>query len=336
MDFDELFDEFDNYSVHTELGVANKEILDNKQHYQCCSNQQPIYKNEVCLCKSCNMILEFQLIDELNELKVFNNDDKQSATVRYTLPSDKHDNTLGSLIDTSRIKNKGTYNLLKYSRWMSISYKEANKFKIFDEIRNQTSKCSISLQYVDAVISKLNIIIDDKKKYRNNNLKFLTCALFNDEMKHDNHPRSGEDIATIFNVSKPQLTKGIKILNKLKEEHPSFNNYPVKDCKQHDYIKMYSYKVKECSEFHNKCVTKLNEVVEKKLLMNSSHVNGCCIVVYKIYLEEFESKNKEIKQNNPKEYKKILNNCKEWLQQTLKISLITLNKLNTILLQHNI
>jgi len=196
---DQFFDNLD--ELTSEKRIEEDICCDNIKNHQ-------IYQG-LTICSKCkNTVTNIQ---ENPEWRYYgSSDSKSSDPTRCGMPVNKllPESSIGTSI--SYRKNNQTMNKLrKYQQWNGMPYKERSLFKVFEEISRICKKGELPVIIVNEANS-LYKIVSTTKISRGSNRKGIIAACVYFSCKINNVPRSPNEIADIFNLQIPVMTKGCK------------------------------------------------------------------------------------------------------------------------------
>ena len=103
---------------------------------------------------------------------------------------------------------------LKYQEWTSMSYKERSVYKIFTELTTICKKNNIPIK-IETEAKSLYKIITTTKITRGNNRKGIIASCLYFACKNCNVARSQKEIAKMFYIKIPVMTKGCKLFQEI-------------------------------------------------------------------------------------------------------------------------
>ena len=176
----------------------------------CCSfEKNHLIDQGVVKCSVCSNIISNISVNP--EWRFYgNNDSKSSDPTRCGMPVNAllPESSVGSsvsLITTGKTMNQ----IRKYQQYQGMPYKERSLYKVFVEIQDICSKNNISLKIINEAKS-LYKIISSTKISRGANRQGIIAACVYFACKECEVPRSSKEIAEIFNLKIPVMTKGVK------------------------------------------------------------------------------------------------------------------------------
>jgi len=204
MDNNDLFHELDNI---TNIQINRKE---------CCNKSINCNEiNGVLVCSVCSNIISNILNGP--EWRYYGSDDNRSSDptrcgmpVNILLPK----SSVGSIILNQKTKEKNMNNIRKYQEWSSMTYKERSLYKVFNQI-TEITKLNELPKVIEIESKSLYKIISDTKISRGNNRKGIIAACVYFACKTCNASRSQKEIAQMFSIRFPIITKGCKLFQEI-------------------------------------------------------------------------------------------------------------------------
>ena len=203
MDYDNLFKELDNLNI---IGSSIK----------CCENECNFTQNDsIILCKECGEIIS-NILEE-PEWRYYGSDDSRGSDptrcgmpVNILLPK----SSVGTVISNQYSKDTNMFQVKKYQEWTSMTYKERSIYKVFNTISDTCKKSNIP-KVIETEAKSLYKIICETKITRGNNRKGVIASCIYFACKNCNVARSQKEIAILFDISIPIMTKGCKIFQEI-------------------------------------------------------------------------------------------------------------------------
>jgi len=201
-------------------------------------------------CKDCGSEV-YHYMDKSPEWNNF--DDGNNDSARCGAPTNVFlpQSSLGT-----RIGGKGAARIKMLQKWNQMPYKERSLYQVIKEIEVRCEKYNVPKSVVDnaKILYKhiSNCKISDKKKVqadpnkniiiRGNNRQSIKAACVYYGAKIQKFPRSAKEVAEIFEISLPQLTKGCRRFVEILRKNPG--NFNLENNQMDDYIERYSNKLK--------------------------------------------------------------------------------------------
>lgn len=234
MDYLEYFKKLENYN-EKEKKSFNKKDLNNLKKCKNCDFINSIiydYINYNKICSNCGMIYD-DIIDESAEWRNYGYfDNKKIDNIRcgqpinYLLPKSSMSTTIG--------RGSKYNNVKRLQKWNQISSDERSEYEVFKKIDNLIENKKINKKIIDyaklyyKILSK-DILIRSKNKF------IVACIVI--ASKNNNKPLDEKKLLKIFNITKSDLTKGLKIFSNIeKEKNLNINNNNIII---HDLIDLY-------------------------------------------------------------------------------------------------
>lgn len=204
MDFNNLFDELEK---HTKVKQVPK---------TCCNNIDNHTKiNGIIECNQCSNVISNILNSP--EWRYYGADDNKSSDptrcgmpVNLLLP----DSSVGSIVLNQYSKDYNMNRIKKYQDWSSMTYKERSTYKVYNTISDICKKYDLP-KIIEIEAKSLYKIISETKISRGNNRKGIIASCIFFACKTCNVPRSQKEIAQIFDLKIPVMTKGCKLFQEI-------------------------------------------------------------------------------------------------------------------------
>ena len=198
---DEFFDNLD--EMVREERIETISCCDDMKNHQ--------IHNGTTICSTCkNTITNIQANPEWRYYG--SSDTKSSDPTRCGMPVNTllPKSSIGTTISYSRNRNSQTMNKLRrYQQWNGMPYKERSLFKVFEEISRICKKSNLPIIIINEANSLYKIVSSTKISRGANRLGIIAaCVYFS--CKINNVPRSPNEIASIFDLKIPVMTKGCK------------------------------------------------------------------------------------------------------------------------------
>lgn len=199
-----LFDSFRNHSNADDKEIENSLICHS------CQGTNIILDDGNYICSCGTIICRF--IDTSAEWRFYGCDDSKGVDpTRCGLATNEllPNSSLGSIIGYS---GRDTYDIRimrKYHMWNSMTYKERSLFNIFDTLTVNAVNNGIPKNIIDEAKS-LYKQLSELKISRGDNRNGLIASSIYMSCKNNKVPRSAKEIAKIFNLKIPTMTRGCK------------------------------------------------------------------------------------------------------------------------------
>jgi transcription initiation factor TFIIB len=243
--FDKISQQVNNEETSETSDTASSELLCNE-----CETDDVVYESSsgTYTCRNCGNEIQTH-IDKTPEWTNF--DDGSNESARCGAPTNVFlpQSSLGT-----RIGGKGGARIKMLQKWNQMPYKERSLYQVIKEIETRCEKCNIPKSVMDnaKILYKhiSNSKISDKKRLsqntdksiiiRGNNRQSIKAACVYYGAKLQKFPRSTKEIADIFEISLPQLTKGCRRFLEILRKNPI--NIHIENNQMDDYIDRYSNK----------------------------------------------------------------------------------------------
>lgn len=208
----DLFNDFDDIKLSTQKECKNttKDCYNKCYNKECNSLNISLHDNTY-ICDDCNT-LQDKFIDTQAEWRYYGSDDtKKSDPTRCGMPVNSllPELSLGSVISNEYTSSYHMYQIRKYQKWNSTSYRERSLYEIIDNITLNASNSGISQTIIDEA-KLLYKDISTKKISRGSNRNGLIASSVYMSCKKHKVPRSAKEIAKVFNIDVTTMTKGCK------------------------------------------------------------------------------------------------------------------------------
>jgi len=272
MEYKDLFQELDN--------ITN--IKPNEA--QCCmdpSNQLEI--GGVLQCNKCSKVISN--IINTPEWRYYGSDDNRSSDpTRCGMPMNilLPKSSVGSIILNQKTKEKNMNNIRKYQEWSSMTYKERSLYKVFNSITEKT-KINELPKVIEIEAKSLYKIISETKISRGNNRKGIIAACVYFACKTCGASRSQKEIAQMFLIRIPVITKGCKLFQEI--IHMSVHKKRVIDAvsvKSTDFIDRFCNKL-NIEEHHIEKIKKIEININRYNIISEvrpDSISAGCILLY--------------------------------------------------------
>ena len=276
----------------------------------CCDKiENHIKYNDLLTCKCCSNTIS-NIVDGPEWRYYGSNDTKSSDPTRCGMPVNQllPESSVGTSI-SSRGGKQGMHKIRRYQRWNGMPYKERSLLKVFEEITRKCKSNDIAGIIIQEAHSLYKIIAGAKIS-RGSNRQGIIAACVYFSCKINKVPRSTNEIADIFDLTIPVMTKGCKKFQEIMQLHKvdinRINN--TETITIDDFIDRFSSKLSLSDED----ITHIKEIAQMTKLFNLINENtppsmaSGCIYLY-------------IKTNE-------LSISKKDISEVCKISEVTINK----------
>jgi len=270
MDFDEIYDSYDNLTKKEDETV--EKCCDNINNYNCI--------NGIILCSICNCTIS-KIIDNPEWRYYGSNDSKNNDPTRCGMPI----NPLlpGSSIGTS-VNCKSHSKVALIQKWNSMPYKEWSKYKVFTEITLICKENNFPTIIIETAKSLYSNISDVKISRGNNRKGIIVACVFN-ACKECDVPRSIKELSVMFNISPKVLTKGCKNYIEIVRKNKVNRNKNIKNTSLSDFTDRFINKL-NIEKNHSIKINKIAELCTKHNLIYDntppSMAAGCIYLYIKL------------------------------------------------------
>lgn len=194
---------FENLDEITEIDLSAKTT--------CCDDiKNHLIFQGVITCSKCNNTVTN--IMEQPEWRYYGSQDtKSSDPTRCGMPVNQllPESSVGTTISYRGARTHKMNKLRKYQQWNGVPYKERSLLKVFEEIGRVCKKGDLPTIIINEANS-LYKIVSTTKISRGANRKGIIAACVYFSCKINKVPRSTNEIAHMFHISIPVMTRGVK------------------------------------------------------------------------------------------------------------------------------
>ena len=276
--------------------TEDKETVDDK-NINCCSKKENFIRNNgIIECKKCKNTINN--ISDTAEWKYYGMSDTKSADpTRCGMPVNTllPESSVGSTVSFKN-NNKSMNQIRRYQQWNGMPYKERSLYKVFTEITTVCKANNIPMIIINEAKSLYNIISLTKIS-RGSNRQGIIAACVYFACKECNVPRSSKEIAEIFNITVPIMTKGVKkcqeiiSMNKMNSKRLLHKN----SIQPNDFIERFCNRLNIEEKYINEVKKICNIVMENNITIENtppSIASGC--IFYFIKEQKLSITKKEI------------------------------------------
>lgn len=194
--------------------VEEQQVLQNKtRHCIHCNRTNFIYEDGECCCTECGAIVEDVVIHSMENSFA---SEGTKNTVRVGMPENPllPRSSLGSMISARGRYIPGMKKMCQYHQWNSMPYRERSLWSVYNKIMNKARRGGISKFLIDEAKS-IYKSLSEVSISRGSNRNGLIAACVYVSCKRNNVPRSVKEIANMFDLTEPELTKGAKKLHEI-------------------------------------------------------------------------------------------------------------------------
>ena len=247
----------------------------------CCENQESIISDGGYTCKNCHVVLE-RYIDPQAEWRYYGPEDsKHSDPNRCGMPTCDllPDSSLGSMI-SSKLNESYEMKLVRmYHTWNSMSYRERSLYNIFDSITVQAVNSGIN----SSIIEEAKVFykkISDSNIFRGDNRNGVIATSIYMACKTNGVPRSTKEIAKMFNLKLPTITRGCKQFSNMMQTN-------IVSTGANDFISRYCSKLNINPDMKARCIHVVNRADEMDIVCENTPPSVAASVIY-LVSEEYK------------------------------------------------
>ena len=215
-------------------------------------------------------------------------DTKSSDPTRCGMPVNQllPESSVGTSISYKGKNRYDMFRLRKYQQWNGMPYKERSLLKVFEEIRRVCNLNEIPIIIINEANSLYKIVSSTKiSRGANRNGIIAACVYFS--CKINKVPRSTSEIADIFSITIPVMTKGCKKFQEIMQMNKvDINRINATDTiTMDDFIERFSFRLGLSNEDINH-IKDISHLSQKYNLVNEntppSMAAGCIYLYIKI------------------------------------------------------
>lgn len=222
-----------------------------------CNEKETIkFNGEQYICTNCGIVMNDKLSLEQEWRYYGYNDTKNSNPNRVGSATNKllPESSLGTAI--ARNYNINFLRMQKYHKSNLMPYRERSLTGIFYKIKLKCMNAGIPNIIINQA-KKLYTKLSDTKISRGANRKGLEATCVYMACKTNKVPRSAKEIATVFDISISDMTRGIKKFKEIMKQFNTKNNknikFNLKASKPDDYIDRFCSNLNISEENKNLC-----------------------------------------------------------------------------------
>ncbi len=178
---------------------------------KCCDDvKNHLVYNCITTCKICNNTITNIIIEP--EWRFYGSQDtKSSDPTRCGMPVNSllPESSIGTSISYKGKRTHSMNKLRKFQQWNGVPYKERSLLKVFQEIERVCKKNGLTKIIINEANS-LYKIVSTTKISRGSNRKGIIASCVYFSCKINRFPRSTNEVAFMFNITVPIMTKGCK------------------------------------------------------------------------------------------------------------------------------
>ena len=269
--FDSIFNKLYDFESKINCSIKKTDIC------EFCKNENFVIDTGFQVCTNCGFQKRIYIDDKNPEWNFYiDNTNRKSNPIRCGLPTNEllPKSSMGTKM-TKYTRSNNYRSIKQYQLWQAMPYKERNLNKIFNTIRlvchnNNLNKCIVR----EAV--NLYKKISERKLSRGSNRKGLIAASVYFACKIKDVPRSSKEIAKIFNLRTPVITKAIKMFQELDKSKSYLSSKPL------DFINRYCSKLNLDSNIMKICKEHLELLRNNHIIYENTPPSIAASVIFYI------------------------------------------------------
>ena len=253
----------DFYSSLDEI-TENERVKETVNDEICCDKRENhLLSDGMIVCRCCNNMIT-NIIDSAEWRYYGAGDSKSTDPTRCGMPVNQllPESSVGTSISYRGSHTYKMNKIRKYQQWNGIPYKERSLLKVFEEINRVCNRGELPKVIVNEANS-LYKIVSNTKISRGSNRKGVIAACVYFSCKINKVPRSTNEIAHIFSLTIPVMTKGCKKFQEIMQLNKiDINRIQItKTIDIDDFIDRFCNKLKLSDEDinHIKNISKLSQ-----------------------------------------------------------------------------
>lgn len=241
-----------------------------------CSSIKLILDEGNYVCLDCGTIYD-RLIDQNAEWRYYGHEDsKSSDPSRCGLPTNDllPDSSLGTMIGMKFGECYEMRIIRKYQMWNSMTYKERTLYNVFDTLTVNAVNNGIPQSILDEAKSLYKRVSELQLSRGDNRCGLIASSIYM-ACKTNNVPRSAKEIAAMFKIRVPVMTKGCKKFQEILQME-------LKSSTPSDFILRFSSKLNLERHIKDICLFVVNKVDELSIISQTtppSTAAGCIYLV---------------------------------------------------------
>tara|TARA_B110000208_G_C11796760_1_gene439977 strand:- start:494 stop:1498 length:1005 start_codon:yes stop_codon:yes gene_type:complete len=205
------------FNTYEENPVINKDFSEllniTEEAYQCvdCKSVNLNYSDGRFYCGDCGF-LQCKKLSLQSEYRFYGSNDTRSLNPeRVGMPTNSllPKSSLGTFIKKRSYDPNSIKRLVQFNSWNQMPYKERSLYKIHCKIKLACSQVGLPKIIIERA-SELYGVVKDVNISRGDNREGLIAACIYFACKDESVPRSSKEIAQIFKITPPDMTRGIK------------------------------------------------------------------------------------------------------------------------------
>ncbi len=267
--------------------ITNTEYSEDKK---CCDNvKNHLVYNCITTCSQCSNTITNIIIEP--EWRFYGSQDTKTCDpTRCGMPVNSllPESSVGTSISFRGNRNHSMNKLRKFQQWNGVPYKERSLLKVFQEIE-RVCKCNGLAKIIVNEANSLYKIVSTTKISRGSNRKGIIASCVYFSCKINKFPRSTNEVAYMFNISVPIMTKGCKKFQEIMQINKLDINriHLTKTINIDDFIDRFCNKLELSTEDLNqiKEISKLSKLYN--LISDNTPPSMAAGCIY-LYIKEYD------------------------------------------------
>jgi len=261
-----------------------------EKQISCCDDikNHQVFKDMIS-CSKCNGIIT-NIVDSPEWRFYGNSDSRSTDPTRCGMPINQllPESSVGTSISYRGSRTHQMNKLRKYQQWNGMPYKERSLLKVFEEINRICIKGELPKIIINEANS-LYKIVSSTKISRGSNRKGIIAACVYFACKINKVPRSTNEVAHIFDITIPVMTKGCKKFQEIMQ----LNKVDINRIHNTDTIDMDDFIERFCNKLdlsigdinYIKNISKLSKLYN---LVNENTPPSMAAGCIYLYIKEFD------------------------------------------------
>ena len=226
----------------------------------CNTSNSVILEDGNYVCNKCGTMIS-RFIDTTAEWRFYGFEDSRvNDPTRCGLTNELLPN-IGSTMGWAKYETKDIHMMRKYHMWNSMTYKERSLYNIFDTLTTNALINGIPKNIIEEA-KVLYKSVSEKKISRGDNRNGLIASSIYISCKKNNVPRSAKEIAKIFNIKVPTMTKGCK-------QFQEIMNISINSTTADDFVNRFCSKLNIDKNNIHICKSTLQKIEEHEILLDN-------------------------------------------------------------------
>tara|TARA_B110000881_G_C18578605_1_gene520212 strand:- start:1082 stop:2128 length:1047 start_codon:yes stop_codon:yes gene_type:complete len=206
-----VFDRLTKPCIENKCGLQTNTQIENTCDH--CRSTQFIYEDGLCCCTQCGAVADDIMFHSKEQSFA---SDTTRQMVRVGMPTNPllPTSSLGSVISSKGKRTPAMKKMCQYHQWNSMPYRERSLWTVYNKIMNKAKRGGISNLLINEAKS-IYKSLSEVSISRGSNRNGLIAACVYVSCKRNNVPRSVKEIAQMFDLTVPELTKGAKKLHEI-------------------------------------------------------------------------------------------------------------------------